>query len=85
MDISVEGQFAIMSGSVLRTDCDSLGFILMKNDIKVLVLKDSGGGDAGAGHCVGALVRQRGISTVIRGRCASAPGSRSMPPPSIVP
>ena len=72
MDISVEGQSVIMSGSVSRADCDTLGSVLSKNDIKLIVLRDSGGGDANAGYCVGALIRQRGLSTVIRGRCASS-------------
>ena len=39
MDISVEGQSVIMSGSVSRADCDTLGSVLSKNDIKLIVLR----------------------------------------------
>ncbi len=61
-----------MSGSVVGSECDTLSSVLSKNNIKLVVLKDSGGGDARAGYCVGALIRERGLSTVIRGRCASS-------------
>ncbi len=72
MEIVVDGQSVIMSGSVVGSECDALGSVLSKNNIKLVVLKDSGGGDARAGYCVGALIRERGVSTAIRGRCASS-------------
>jgi hypothetical protein len=72
MEMTIEGSSVIMSGSVVRADCDTLESILSKNSIKLVVLKNSGGGDANAGYCVGALVRRSGLSTVIRGRCASS-------------
>ena len=67
-----EGQSVIMSGSVVGSECETLESILSKNNIELVVLKDSGGGDTRAGYCVGALVRERGLSTAIRGRCASS-------------
>jgi hypothetical protein len=72
MEMKVEGASVILSGSVTRADCDALESILARNRPKLVVLKDSSGGDAQAGYCVGALVRRSGLSTVIRGRCASS-------------
>jgi hypothetical protein len=72
MEMTVEGSAVILSGSVTRADCDRLEAILSKNSIKLVVLKDSSGGDAYSGYCVGALVRRSGLSTIIRGRCASS-------------
>jgi hypothetical protein len=39
---------------------------------KTVVLGNSSGGNADAGYCVGTLIRQHGLSTVIRGSCASS-------------
>jgi hypothetical protein len=72
MDLKVEGNSLIMSGSVVGSECETLDSLLSKNDIKLVVLTNSGGGDARTGYCVGALIRDRGLSTQIRGRCASS-------------
>lgn len=72
MDMKVEGPAVVMSGSVVGSDCASLASILSKNKIEVVVLTDSGGGDVRAGYCVGGLIREHGLSTVVQGRCASS-------------
>jgi hypothetical protein len=72
MEMTVQGDSIVMSGSVAGHECDTLESMLAKNTIKLIVLKDSGGGNARAGYCVGALVRKSGLSTLIRGRCASS-------------
>ena len=72
MDMRVEGATVVLSGQVVKADCASLGDILQKNDIKRVVLTNSGGGNAYSGYCIGSLIRERGLSTAIRGRCASS-------------
>jgi hypothetical protein len=42
------------------------------NAIGVVVLTNSHGGNADAGYCVGELIRQRRLATVIRGSCNSS-------------
>lgn len=72
MDMKVEGDTIVLSGSVVKADCTSLEELLARNKIKTVVLTNSGGGDASSGYCIGALIRKAGLSTVIRGRCASS-------------
>lgn len=72
MDMKAEGRFVTLSGSVVGSECDTLASLLSQNRIEVVVLTNSGGGDARAGYCVGALIREHGLSTIIRGRCASS-------------
>jgi hypothetical protein len=61
-----------MSGPVTGTECSQLLSILQQNPIRVVVLTWSTGGNAEAGYCVGALIRQYGLATVIRGSCNSS-------------
>ena len=72
MDMKVEGETIVMSGPVDGSECTNLGTILSQARIRTVVLTNSGGGNARAGYCVGDLIRERGLSTVIRGRCASS-------------
>src|SRR5579863_503005 len=72
MDMKVEGSSVVLSGSVVGSECTTLEQLLSQNNIATVVLTNSGGGDARAGYCVGDLVRERGLATVIRGRCASS-------------
>ena len=60
------------SGAVDGSECTALGAILSQAAIRTVALTNSGGGNARAGYCVGDLIRERGLSTVIRGRCASS-------------
>ena len=72
MEIKTNGNQAIMSGPVVGSDCDELRTILRKQSIKQVIFRNSGGGNANAGYCVGSLIRQNSLSTIIQGRCASS-------------
>jgi hypothetical protein len=72
MDLEVQGNQVVMSGPVTGTECSQLLSILQQNPIRVVVLTWSTGGNAEAGYCVGALIRQYGLATVIRGSCNSS-------------
>ncbi len=72
MTLSIEGSSVVLSGSVVGSECTALEHVLSQNKIKLVVLTNSGGGDARAGYCVGDLIREHGLATVIRGRCASS-------------
>ena len=72
MTMTVEGETAVLSGAVVKADCADLEALLARAKVTTVVLTNSGGGNADSGYCIGALVRSRGLSTVIRGRCASS-------------
>jgi len=72
MDIEVQNNEVIMSGPVNGSECAQLGSILRQNAIGVVVLTNSHGGNADAGYCVGELIRQHRLATVIRGSCNSS-------------
>ena len=72
MTMTVEGETVVLSGAVVRADCADLEVLLARAKVTTVVLTNSGGGNADSGYCIGALVRSRGLSTVIRGRCASS-------------
>jgi hypothetical protein len=72
MTIRVDGDVVTMSGKVLGHECDDLQRIVSSQKIRTVVLTNSGGGDANAGYCVGELVRNNGLATIIKGRCASS-------------
>ena len=72
MTMTVDGETVVLSGAVVKADCGDLEALLARAKITTVVLANSGGGNADSGYCIGALVRSRGLSTVIRGRCASS-------------
>jgi hypothetical protein len=72
MAFQVQGDELVMSGPVNGSECADLGSVLEKAGIKTVVLGYSSGGDADTGYCVGALIRRKGLSTVIRGTCVSS-------------
>lgn len=72
MDLMVDGTTVTMSGTVTGPECDQLRDILSKNKITNVILTNSPGGDAEAGYCTGALIREKGIATSITGSCASS-------------
>ena len=61
-----------MSGDVTGSECSQLLSILQQSPIRIVVLTQSKGGNADAGYCVGALIRQYRLATVIRGSCNSS-------------
>ena len=72
MDIEVQGNQVVMSGGVTGSECSELSEILRQNTISTVVLTHSRGGNADAGYCVGALIREHRLETVIRGSCNSS-------------
>jgi hypothetical protein len=72
MDIEVQGSQVVMSGSVTGSECSDLSAILQQQAIGTVVLTHSRGGNAEAGYCVGALIRQHRLATIIRGSCNSS-------------
>lgn len=72
MDLAISGSTVTMSGDVMRGDCDKLKEILKSNAIELIVLGDSNGGDVNTGFCVGETIRERKLSTLIRGVCVSS-------------
>jgi hypothetical protein len=72
MEIAAQGDQVVMSGPVTGTECSRLALILQQNSVHVVVLTQSNGGNADAGYCVGELVRQHQLATVIQGNCSSS-------------
>jgi len=68
----IDGETVILSGQVVQADCTSLTDLLAKTPVRRVVLTNSGGGNAHSGYCIGSLIREHGLSTTIRGRCASS-------------
>ena len=72
MTMKVEGDEIVLSGGVVKVDCSEFEDLTAKSKVKTVVLTNSGGGNADSGYCIGAAIRRMGLSTVIRGRCASS-------------
>src|SRR3954469_22436816 len=72
MNIEIQGNQVVMSGPVTGTECSQLQPVLQQNSIRTIVLTRSNGGNAEAGYCVGALIRQYRLATLIRGSCNSS-------------
>jgi hypothetical protein len=72
MDIDVNGSTVTMRGSVLKGDCERFRSAITGREIEKVILGHSNGGDADSGYCVGALIRENGIHTAIKGKCASS-------------
>jgi hypothetical protein len=75
MDMAVDGPFqtVTLSGKVEEGDCDRLTDVLTNNPaIRLVVLKDSTGGNAASGYCIGARIRKRNLHTTIDGYCLSS-------------
>jgi len=72
MNYSLSGDTLTMSGGVSKSDCGTLGDYIRNNKIQKIILSNSNGGDANSGYCIGELIRNSGISTAIKGKCASS-------------
>jgi hypothetical protein len=72
MEIEVQGNAVVMSGDVTGSECSELQSILQQAHITTVILRHSKGGNADAGYCVGELIRQHGLATVIHGSCNSS-------------
>jgi hypothetical protein len=72
MEIEVQGNAVVMSGDVTGSECSELQSILQQAHITTVILRHSKGGNADARYCVGELIRQHGLATVIHGSCNSS-------------
>jgi hypothetical protein len=73
MDIIRFGDQLVMSGDVVGDECDRLRTALDAHpDITTVVLRNSHGGNADSGYCVGELLRARGVNTAVSGHCNSS-------------
>jgi hypothetical protein len=73
MDIVRFGDQVVMSGDVVGDECVRIQKALDAHpEVTTVVLRNSRGGDARAGYCVGELLRARGINTAVSGHCNSS-------------
>lgn len=73
MEVSVSGAVVTMSGPVVLGDLARFkGAMGMHPDIKTVILRNSNGGHAPTGYQVGALIREKGLLTVVSGYCISS-------------
>ena len=72
MGFKLDGTSLTMSGSVRGPECQMLKVIFRERPIKTIILKDSRGGRASTGYCVGEFIREKNIETIISGYCHSS-------------
>jgi hypothetical protein len=73
MEIEVSGDQLILSGPVVARDYDEVANTLsVKPEIKMVVLRNSPGGDAPTGYHLGELFRQKSLKTAVSGYCYSS-------------
>jgi len=73
MEIRVTGDQLILSGPVVTRDYDEVVRTLVANaQIKVVILRNSPGGDAPTGYHLGELFRQKWLRTAVSGYCYSS-------------
>jgi hypothetical protein len=73
MDFKLADDQLIMSGTVTGGECSELKRIQAANpQLKYVILRNSLGGKANEGYCVGELIRELGLSTAVSGFCFSS-------------
>lgn len=73
MTLDVIRDSVVMEGPVEGHECGLLRQMLDQNrGVRRIVLRNSTGGHAATGYCVGELIRERRLETVIRGYCYSS-------------
>jgi hypothetical protein len=73
MEIAVAGDQLILSGPVVARDYDEVaGTLAAKPQIKIVILRNSPGGDAPTGYHLGELFRQKSLRTAVSGYCYSS-------------
>ena len=73
MDIRVVDDQLILSGAVVAGDYDAVASSLSsKPQIKMVILRNSPGGDAPTGYHLGELFRQKSLQTAVSGYCYSS-------------
>jgi hypothetical protein len=73
MEMTVTGEQLILSGPVITGDYDALESRLSSQpQIKMIILRNSPGGDAPTGYQLGELFRQKSLGTAVSGYCYSS-------------
>jgi hypothetical protein len=73
MEIRVAGDQLILTGPVVARDYDEVaGTLAAKPQIKIVILRNSPGGDAPNGYHLGELFRQKSLQTAVSGYCYSS-------------
>ncbi len=73
MEFKLADDQLIMSGTVTGGECSALKIIAPAIPrIKIVILRNSHGGVASEGYCVGELIRELGLSTAVSGFCVSS-------------
>jgi hypothetical protein len=73
MDIRAVGDQLVLSGAVVAGDYDAVESSLSsKPQIKMVILRNSPGGDAPTGYHLGELFRQKSLQTAVSGYCYSS-------------
>jgi hypothetical protein len=73
MEITVAGDQLILRGPVVVRDYDEIaGTLAAKPQIKIVILRNSPGGDAPTGYHLGELFRQKSLRTAVSGYCYSS-------------
>jgi hypothetical protein len=73
MDMKLSGDRLIMSGTVTGGECSALRIVGPAiPQLKFVILRNSHGGVASEGYCVGELIRELGLSTAVSGYCFSS-------------
>jgi len=73
MEITVAGDQLILSGPVVVRDYDEVvSTLAVKPQIKIVILRNSPGGDAPTGYHLGELFRRKSLQTAVSGYCYSS-------------
>lgn len=73
MEIKVMGDQLILSGPVVAGDFEAVeSRLTAQPQIKMVVLRNSPGGDAPTGYHLGELFRQKSLATAVSGYCYSS-------------
>jgi hypothetical protein len=73
MELKIVGNQLILSGPVVGDEPDKVREALASSPgIKIVILRNSGGGNAPAGYQVGQLLLERGLRTAVSGYCYSS-------------
>ena len=73
MDFKLAEDQLVLSGTVTGGECSALATIGPATPkLKYIILRNSHGGNANEGYCVGELIRKLGLSTAVSGFCFSS-------------
>lgn len=73
MEITVAGDQLILSGPIAARDYEEVaGTLALKPYIKIVILRNSPGGDAPTGYHLGELFRRKSLQTAVSGYCYSS-------------